>query len=56
MPITSCAPRLAERKASPVIQAGSDRPERKKSVLVRIARRNCQPMPSTNTKYTPMIV
>ena len=33
MPITSWAPRLAEMNASPVIQAGIDRPERKKSVL-----------------------
>ena len=34
MPITSCAPRFAEMKARPVIQAGIERPERKKSVLV----------------------
>ena len=34
MPITSCAPRLAEMKASPAIQAGIERPDRKKSVLV----------------------
>ena len=34
MPITSCAPRLAERKASPAIQAGMERPERKKSSLL----------------------
>ena len=33
MPITSRAPRLAEMKASPVIQAGIARPDRKKSVL-----------------------
>ena len=56
MPITSCAPRLADRNASPVIQAGNDRPDRKKSVLVFIARRSCQPMPSTKVKYTPMMV
>jgi len=31
IPMTSRAPRLAERKASPVIQVGSERPERKKS-------------------------
>ena len=31
MPITSWAPRLAEMNARPVIQAGIDRPERKKS-------------------------
>jgi hypothetical protein len=29
MPMTSSAPMLAEMNASPVIQAGSDRPERK---------------------------
>ena len=34
MPITSCAPRLAEMKASPAIHAGIERPDRKKSVLV----------------------
>jgi hypothetical protein len=34
MPITSWAPRLAEMNASPVIHAGIDRPDRKKSVLV----------------------
>ena len=34
MPITSCAPRLAERNARPAIQAGIERPERKKSSLV----------------------
>ena len=27
IPITSCAPRLAEMNASPVTQAGSDRPD-----------------------------
>ena len=44
------APRLAEMKAIPVIQAGSERPERKKSVEVVISRRNAKPMPITNTK------
>ena len=34
MPITSCAPRFAEMNARPVIQAGIERPDRKKSVLV----------------------
>ena len=29
--MTSCAPRLAERNARPVTQAGMERPERKKS-------------------------
>ena len=50
MPITSCAPRLAEMKASPVIQAGIDRPDRKKSVLVRAWRFSTNPMPSTKAK------
>src|SRR2546430_7001624 len=30
IPMTSCAPRLAEIKARPAIHAGIDRPERKK--------------------------
>ena len=34
MPIISWAPRFAERKARPAIQAGIERPERKKSSLV----------------------
>ncbi len=34
MPIISCAPRFAERNARPAIQAGIERPERKKSSLV----------------------
>ena len=50
IPITSCAPRLAEMKASPAIHAGMDRPERKKSSLLRTDRRSTQPMPSTKTK------
>ena len=36
IPMTSSAPRLAERKASPVIQPGSERPARKKSSPVRM--------------------
>ena len=36
MPITSWAPKFAEINASPVTHAGSERPERKKSVLVRV--------------------
>ena len=36
--MTSCAPRLAERNARPATQAGINRPERKKSVLVRMWR------------------
>ena len=50
IPIISCAPRLAERNASPAIQAGSERPERKKSSLVFVWRRSATPMPSTNKK------
>ena len=50
MPITSCAPRFAEMNASPVIQAGMERPERKKSSLLLTNRRSTQPMPSTKTK------
>ena len=34
MPITSCAPRLAEMNASRAIHAGIERPDRKKSSLV----------------------
>ena len=49
MPITSWAPRLAEMKASPVIQAGIDRPERKKSVLDFMNRFRANPMPSTKS-------
>ena len=50
IPITSWAPRLAERKASPVTQAGMARPERKKSSLLRTDRRSTQPMPRTKAK------
>jgi hypothetical protein len=46
----SSAPRFAETKARPVTQAGMDRPERKKSALVLIARRAAKPTPSTNAK------
>jgi hypothetical protein len=41
--------------ASPVTQAGSAFPARKKSVLVRMARLSAMPTPSTATKYTAMI-
>ena len=50
MPMTSCAPRLAEMKASPGTQAGIERPERKKSVLVLMWRLSAQPIPSTKAK------
>ena len=48
MPTNSSAPRLAEMNASPVIQAGMDRPDRKKSVLLFMDRFRAKPMPSTN--------
>ena len=38
--------------ASPVTQGGNERPERKKSVLVRIMRRSSQPTARTAAKYT----
>ena len=50
MPMTSCAPRLAERNARPATQAGINRPERKKSVLVRMWRFSTKPMPRTKAK------
>jgi hypothetical protein len=50
IPMTSWAPRFAEMNAIPVIQAGNERPERKKSVLVRITRRRIQPTPRTAAK------
>ena len=49
------APRFAETNARPVTQAGSERPDRKKSALVLIARRAQNPMPSTVVKYMPRI-
>jgi hypothetical protein len=48
----SSAPRFAETNARPVTQAGSERPERKKSTLVRIDRRAAKPTPSTVAKYS----
>ena len=50
MPMTSWAPRLAERKAKPVIQAGIERPDRKKSVLVFMYFLSTTPIPKTNAK------
>ena len=50
MPRISVAARLAEMKARPVIQAGSERPERKKSRLVFTDLRAAKPMPRTTTK------
>jgi hypothetical protein len=50
MPRISSAPRLAAMKASPVIQAGSDRPERKKSMSVFTDIRATTPIPRTTRK------
>jgi hypothetical protein len=50
MPSSSIAPRFAEMNARPVTQAGSERPERKKSRLVETDRRAAKPMPRTTTK------
>ena len=55
MPMISTAPRLAEMNASPVTQAGSDRPERKKSTESETWRRAISPMPRTTAKYRKMI-
>ncbi len=52
MPMISTAPRLAEMKARPVTHAGSERPDRKKSIESDTERRAMTPMPRTNTKYT----
>jgi hypothetical protein len=46
----STAPRLAEMKARPVTQAGSERPERKKSTESDTPRRAIRPMPRTKPK------
>jgi hypothetical protein len=46
----STAPRLAEMNASPVTQAGNERPERKKSMEFETERRAMTPMPRTKTK------
>jgi hypothetical protein len=50
MPSSSIAPRLAEMNARPVTQAGSERPERKKSRLVETERRAANPIPRTTVK------
>jgi hypothetical protein len=50
MPMISTAPRLAEMNASPVTQAGSERPERKKSRLSLTRRRAARPMSRTTAK------
>ena len=51
MPISSCAPRLAARKARLVIQTGTARPESRKSPLEWTFFRKRQPMPRTQAKY-----
>lgn len=48
----STAPKLAEMNAKPVIQAGSPRPERKKSIDEDTPRFAAHPIPSTNAKNT----
>ena len=50
MPRISIAPRFAEMNASPVTQAGNDRPESRKSSLVAIARRASTPIVITSAK------
>ena len=50
MPMISTAPRLALTNARPVIHAGSERPDRKKSMLVETCARAARPIPSTVTK------
>lgn len=56
IPMTSWAPRFAEMKAKPVIQAAMDLPDRKKSVLVFIKRFSVKPTPITNRKYMVRMV
>ena len=51
----STAPRFAEMKASPVTQAGNERPDRKKSIESDTRRRARTPMPSTKAKYVARI-
>ena len=50
MPITSCAPRFAERNARALTHAGIERPLSRKSSLDDTARRSTTPMPSTKAK------
>jgi hypothetical protein len=50
MPMISTAPRLALMKASPVTHAGSERPDRKKSILLETEARAESPIPRTNAK------
>ena len=55
IPITSCAPRFALRKASPEIHAGMFRPDRKKSLELFMPRLRAAPIPTTNEKYSRRI-
>ncbi len=55
MPTSSSAPRFADKKASPQTHAGIDRPDKKKSALVRIYRFRAKPIPITNPTYIAMI-
>ena len=50
IPITSTAPRFAAMNAMPQTQAGSERPARKKSVLVFMNRFRKTPIPKTKAK------
>ena len=50
IPITSCAPRLAPMKPSAQIQAGSARPDSKKSFVPLTPLLTTNPMPRTNAK------
>jgi hypothetical protein len=50
MPMISTAPRFAAMNAKPVTHAGSDRPDRKKSMLLEIDLRAITPMLRTKTK------
>ena len=47
MPTNSRAPRFADMNARPVIQAGMDRPDMKKSALFFIDRFSANPIPKT---------
>ena len=50
MPMTSCAPRFAERKARPVTHAGMERPDEEEVLAALHMARRTQPMPSTKAK------
>jgi hypothetical protein len=50
MPMISTAPRLAEMNARPVIQAGRERPDRKKSRLSKTLRLAANPIIRTTAK------